>query len=165
MERQTGTVLYEKEAHRHLSPASVTKVMTLLLVAEAVESGAVSPDDPVTASRRAASMGGSQDLARGGRGDDRGGDDEVRGGRLGERLRRGARGGALRLGGGVRRAHEPPRGGAGSFRYAFYQLHRSLRGRGALHLRLRHCGHIARAIEARVRPAVYDALAGHDTFR
>ena len=39
MERQTGTVLYEKEAHRHLSPASVTKVMTLLLVAEAVESG------------------------------------------------------------------------------------------------------------------------------
>ena len=60
MERQTGTVLYEKEAHRHLSPASVTKVMTLLLVAEAVESGAVSPDDPVTASRRAASMGGSQ---------------------------------------------------------------------------------------------------------
>ena len=55
MERQTGTVLYEKEAHRHLSPASVTKVMTLLLVAEAVESGAVSPDDPVTASRRAAS--------------------------------------------------------------------------------------------------------------
>ena len=54
MERQTGTVLYEKEAHRHLSPASVTKVMTLLLVAEAVESGAVSPDDPVTAGRRAA---------------------------------------------------------------------------------------------------------------
>ena len=60
MERQTGTVLYEKEAHRHLSPASVTKVMTLLLVAEAVENGAVSPDDPITASRRAASMGGSQ---------------------------------------------------------------------------------------------------------
>ena len=60
MEAQTGTVLYEKEAHRHLSPASVTKIMTLLLVAEAVESGAVSPDDPVTASRRAASMGGSQ---------------------------------------------------------------------------------------------------------
>lgn len=60
MERQTGTVLYEKESHRHLSPASVTKVMTLLLVAEAVENGAVSPDDPITASRRAASMGGSQ---------------------------------------------------------------------------------------------------------
>ena len=60
MEAHTGTVLYEKEAHRHLSPASVTKIMTLLLVAEAVESGAVSPDDPVTASRRAASMGGSQ---------------------------------------------------------------------------------------------------------
>ena len=60
MERQTGTVLYEKEAHRHLSPASVTKIMTLLLVAEAVEDGSISPGDTVTASARAASMGGSQ---------------------------------------------------------------------------------------------------------
>ena len=144
MERQTGTVLYEKEAHRHLSPASVTKVMTLL-------PGRLDGRQP--------------GLAGGGRGDDRGGDDQVRGGRLGKRLRRGARGGALRLGGGVRRAHEPPRGGAGALRHALHQLHRSLRGRGALHLRLRYCGHIARAIEARVRPAVYDALAGHDTFR
>lgn len=46
--------------------------------------------------------GRQPDLARGGRGDDRRGDDQVRGGRLGERLRRGARGGALRLRGGVR---------------------------------------------------------------
>lgn len=60
MERTTGEVLYEDNADERLRPASVTKVMTLLLVAEAVESGAVSPDDPVTASRRAASMGGSQ---------------------------------------------------------------------------------------------------------
>lgn len=60
MERQTGTILYEKEAHRHLSPASVTKIMTLLLVAEAVEDGSISPGDTVTASARAASMGGSQ---------------------------------------------------------------------------------------------------------
>lgn len=60
MERSTGEVLLEHNAHERLRPASVTKVMTLLLVAEAVESGAVSPDDPVTASRRAASMGGSQ---------------------------------------------------------------------------------------------------------
>jgi len=60
MERETGTVLYEKEAHRRLSPASVTKVMTLLLVAEAVDSGSVDPGDLVTGSRRAASMGGSQ---------------------------------------------------------------------------------------------------------
>ena len=60
MEKQTGTVLFAKDEHTPREPASVTKVMTLLLVAEAVESGAVSPDDPVTASRRAASMGGSQ---------------------------------------------------------------------------------------------------------
>ena len=60
MERETGTVLYEKDAHRHLSPASVTKVMTLLLVAEAVDSGAAAPEDTVVASARAASMGGSQ---------------------------------------------------------------------------------------------------------
>ena len=60
MERQTGTVLYARGEHEHLSPASVTKVMTLLLVAEAVEDGSVSPDDIVTGGARAASMGGSQ---------------------------------------------------------------------------------------------------------
>ena len=60
MERSTGTVLYEKDAYRHLSPASVTKVMTMLLVEEALDSGAVHADDVITASARAASMGGSQ---------------------------------------------------------------------------------------------------------
>ncbi len=60
MERQTGTVLYAKGEHERLSPASVTKVMTLLLIAEAVDSGAVGSGDIVTASARAASMGGSQ---------------------------------------------------------------------------------------------------------
>ena len=60
MERSTGTVLYEKNAYEHLSPASVTKVMTMLLVMEAVDSGTVSLDDTVTASARAAGMGGSQ---------------------------------------------------------------------------------------------------------
>ena len=60
MERQTGTLLYAKNAHQHLSPASVTKVMTLLLVAEAVDAGAVGAEDVVTASARASSMGGSQ---------------------------------------------------------------------------------------------------------
>ena len=60
MERETGTLLYAKNEHQHLSPASVTKVMTLLLVAEAVDSGAVGENDVVTASTRAASMGGSQ---------------------------------------------------------------------------------------------------------
>ena len=60
MERETGAVLYAKGEHQHLSPASVTKVMTLLLVAEAVDSGAVGAEDIVTASPRAAAMGGSQ---------------------------------------------------------------------------------------------------------
>ena len=60
MEQETGTVLYAKGETEHLSPASVTKVMTLLLVAEAVATGAVGRQDMVTASPRAASMGGSQ---------------------------------------------------------------------------------------------------------
>lgn len=60
MEAGTGKVLYEKNADTALPPASVTKVMTLLLVMEAVASGKVGWDDPVTVSERAASMGGSQ---------------------------------------------------------------------------------------------------------
>jgi len=60
MEARTGTVLYARGESARLSPASVTKVMTLLLVAEAVDSGAVTRQDMVTASARAASMGGSQ---------------------------------------------------------------------------------------------------------
>ena len=60
MEKSTGTVLYEKASHEHCSPASVTKVMTMLLVMEALESGMLSPDTMVTASENAASMGGSQ---------------------------------------------------------------------------------------------------------
>ncbi|MCD7946612.1 MAG: D-alanyl-D-alanine carboxypeptidase [Clostridiales bacterium] len=60
MERETGTVLYEENAHEALEPASVTKVMTMLLVAEAIDSGSISLEDTVTASAYAASMGGSQ---------------------------------------------------------------------------------------------------------
>ena len=60
MEKQTGAVLYEKNAYEHLAPASVTKVMTMLLVAEAVADGSLSLEETVTASARAASMGGSQ---------------------------------------------------------------------------------------------------------
>ena len=59
MEKSTGTVLYEKNAHEHFPPASVTKVMTLLLIAEDLESGKIRLTDTVTASRRAASFGGS----------------------------------------------------------------------------------------------------------
>ena len=59
MEKSTGTVLYEKNAHERLSPASVTKVMTMLLIAEDLESGKIALSDTVTASARAASFGGS----------------------------------------------------------------------------------------------------------
>ena len=59
MEKQTGTVLYEKDADKRLSPASVTKVMTMLLIVEAIESGKTSLDSIVTASKRASSFGGS----------------------------------------------------------------------------------------------------------
>lgn len=60
LEQETGTLLYEKDAHTHRAPASVTKVMTMLLVMEAIDSGALTYDTVVTASAHAASMGGSQ---------------------------------------------------------------------------------------------------------
>ncbi len=60
MEEATGTVLYEKNAHERLAPASVTKIMTLLLVMEALDSGRIGWDDTVTASAAAAAKGGSQ---------------------------------------------------------------------------------------------------------
>ena len=60
MEKSTGAVLYEKNAYEHLPPASVTKVMTMLLAVEAIDSGELGVGDTVTASARAAGMGGSQ---------------------------------------------------------------------------------------------------------
>lgn len=60
VEQRSGEILYEKNAHAHLSPASVTKVMTILLIAEQIDSGAISRSDTVTASGTAAAMGGSQ---------------------------------------------------------------------------------------------------------
>ncbi len=60
MEKETGTVLWEKNADERLRPASVTKVMTILLIVEAVDSGALSLDEPITCSAYAAGMGGSQ---------------------------------------------------------------------------------------------------------
>ena len=60
MEKTTGEVLYEKNADERRPPASVTKVMTMLLIAEAVDSGEITLEDEVTASAEAASMGGSQ---------------------------------------------------------------------------------------------------------
>lgn len=60
MEKQTGTVLYAKDEHTPREGASITKVMTLLLTMEAIDSGTLSYDDTVTGSAHAASMGGSQ---------------------------------------------------------------------------------------------------------
>ena len=60
MDMETGTVLYEKNAHEPLAPASVTKVMTMLLIMEAIDSGKIGWDDMVTASEAAAAKGGSQ---------------------------------------------------------------------------------------------------------
>ena len=60
MEKSTGEVLFEQDAHAVYEPASVTKVMTLLLVMEAIDAGTLSWDDVITASPYACSMGGSQ---------------------------------------------------------------------------------------------------------
>lgn len=60
MEASTGTVLYEKDAHTRRSPASVTKVMTTLLIFEELEKGSIKLDDEVVTSAHAKSMGGSQ---------------------------------------------------------------------------------------------------------
>ena len=60
MDAATGTILWEKDAHTRLAPASVTKIMTLLLVLEALDSGKIGWDDTVTASDAAAAKGGSQ---------------------------------------------------------------------------------------------------------
>lgn len=60
MDQATGTVIYEEHSEEQLPPASVTKVMTMLLTTEALDSGALNPEDMVTVSAYAASMGGSQ---------------------------------------------------------------------------------------------------------
>lgn len=60
MEKTTGKILYAVNEHEQFEPASVTKIMTILLVMEAIDSGTLSYDDMVTASAYACSMGGSQ---------------------------------------------------------------------------------------------------------
>lgn len=60
MEVTTGTILYEKDAHTKRSPASVTKIMTTLLIFEELEKGTLALDEEVTTSAYAKSMGGSQ---------------------------------------------------------------------------------------------------------
>lgn len=60
MDVSTGSVLYESNPHERLAPASVTKVMTMLLIMEAVDAGRIALTDMVTASEAAAAKGGSQ---------------------------------------------------------------------------------------------------------
>ena len=60
MDVATGTILYEQNAHEPLAPASVTKVMTMLLIMEAIDDGRIQWEDTVTASETAAAKGGSQ---------------------------------------------------------------------------------------------------------
>jgi D-alanyl-D-alanine carboxypeptidase (penicillin-binding protein 5/6) len=60
LEVETGQVLFEKNADRKLPPASITKIMSLLITMEKLEEGSISLDDKVTISRYAQSMGGSQ---------------------------------------------------------------------------------------------------------
>ncbi|MFD1360613.1 D-alanyl-D-alanine carboxypeptidase family protein [Lentibacillus salinarum] len=60
IERDTGKLLFDKNAHEKLPPASMTKVMTLLLIMEALDEGKIDKDETIRISERAASMGGSQ---------------------------------------------------------------------------------------------------------
>ncbi len=60
MEESTGKIIYEKNPDEKLPPASVTKVMTILLIFDAIDAGKIKLEDTVTVSEFAASMGGSQ---------------------------------------------------------------------------------------------------------
>ena len=60
MEQNTGKILYEHNSHDKLRPASVTKVMSILLIMEAIDNGTISLEDKVPCSKKASSMGGSQ---------------------------------------------------------------------------------------------------------
>lgn len=60
IDADTGTVIFEKKSHEQLPPASITKIMTMLLTMEAIDEGKLKLSDKVTTSEYAASMGGSQ---------------------------------------------------------------------------------------------------------
>ena len=60
MDQKTGQILYEYNSHEKLRPASVTKIMTLLLIMEALDSGKITLDTNIPCSPKASSMGGSQ---------------------------------------------------------------------------------------------------------
>lgn len=62
IEYSTGKILYENNSHEKMAPASMTKMMSLLLIMEAIENGTIKWDDMITVSSNASSMGGSQIL-------------------------------------------------------------------------------------------------------
>lgn len=62
IEASTGQIIYEKNSHEKLPPASMTKMMSMLLVVESIEDGILGWDDVITVSANASSMGGSQIL-------------------------------------------------------------------------------------------------------
>lgn len=62
LEPTTGEIIYERNSHERRHPASMTKIMTMLLVMEAIDKGIISWEDMVTVSSNASSMGGSQIL-------------------------------------------------------------------------------------------------------
>ena len=62
IEASTGKVIYEKNSHEKLAPASMTKMMSMLLVVESIENGIIGWDDIITVSANASGMGGSQIL-------------------------------------------------------------------------------------------------------
>lgn len=62
IDADTGTIIFEKNSHERLEPASMTKMMSMLLIVESIDKGIISWDEMVTASENASSMGGSQIL-------------------------------------------------------------------------------------------------------
>lgn len=62
IDADTGTVIFEKNSHERLEPASMTKMMSMLLIVESIDKGIISWDEMVTASENASGMGGSQIL-------------------------------------------------------------------------------------------------------
>ncbi len=60
IEQNSGNIIYEKDVHKKLRPASVTKIMTILLIMEALEDGKITYDTKITCSEAASKMGGSQ---------------------------------------------------------------------------------------------------------
>lgn len=62
LEQSTGRILYDKNSHERIAPASMTKMMSLLLIMEKIDSGKIKMTDKVSISKNASSMGGSQIL-------------------------------------------------------------------------------------------------------